>query len=312
MKAVKTILVNFPSNIGDVMLTMPAFEKVAQNYPNAKITAICKDNLKDILMTHYRVDEVVGYNKRWRFLKKVKICRQLFGKFDLIIDFKNSALPFILNISLRTPVIRSFHKDVHSKDRFLKIVEKFSSKELADKEKNFEIAPEIKDKWQKRLGSSKLVALATASLSNIKSYPKESLLSLIKCLGENFSVVLLGSKDDKKYYKQCAHETKVIDLSGETELLELICILKHHTKVLVCVDSGIMHLASYLNIPIVALFGPTESVNYGPWSENSKVLTADVNCRPCNQPQCDYNWQCMRSLECGKVACELKKMFSDE
>ena len=62
-----------------------------------------------------------------------------------------------------------------------------------------------------------------------------------------------------------------INLCGRTSLLQLAAVLAGADLALVN-DSGIMHLASYLDRPVVALFGPTDPFYYGPWGSSCVVL----------------------------------------
>ncbi|MCX5714330.1 MAG: lipopolysaccharide heptosyltransferase II, partial [Candidatus Omnitrophica bacterium] len=84
----------------------------------------------------------------------------------------------------------------------------------------------------------------------------------------------------------------LLDLTGQTSLIELTCLLKE-ADLLVTNDSAILHLASYLDRAIVAIFGPTNESKYGPWSSKSAFVKKDIACRPCENAQCHFN-----SLEC--------------
>ncbi|MCM8782737.1 MAG: lipopolysaccharide heptosyltransferase II, partial [Candidatus Omnitrophica bacterium] len=64
----------------------------------------------------------------------------------------------------------------------------------------------------------------------------------------------------------------------------------------------VMHLTSYLNIPIVAIFGPTDDEEYGPWSSNSLVVKKEIFCRPCSKAQCKFETiDCMRLIRPQEV-----------
>jgi len=60
-------------------------------------------------------------------------------------------------------------------------------------------------------------------------------------------------------------------------------------------DTGPMHLASALGVPVVALFGPKDPVQTGPYCSRSIVVTADVDCRPCTRRRC-RNALCMQYI----------------
>src|SRR5512134_2801229 len=52
---------------------------------------------------------------------------------------------------------------------------------------------------------------------------------------------------------------------------------------LVCNDSGIMHLAAALSTPLIALFGPQSPVKFGPWGKNCEIMYRNFPCSPCKQ-----------------------------
>jgi ADP-heptose:LPS heptosyltransferase len=72
----------------------------------------------------------------------------------------------------------------------------------------------------------------------------------------------------------------VVDTTGRTDLEELCGILKG-ARVVICHDSGIMHMADALDVPTVALYGPTDYARTAPQGKLSLVLRKDLACAPC-------------------------------
>jgi heptosyltransferase-3 len=77
----------------------------------------------------------------------------------------------------------------------------------------------------------------------------------------------------------------IINLIGQTSLGELAAVLERATLFL-GVDSAPMHMAAALGIPVVALFGPSGEMSWGPWGEGHVVVTSPYLCRPCGQDGC--------------------------
>jgi ADP-heptose:LPS heptosyltransferase len=96
----------------------------------------------------------------------------------------------------------------------------------------------------------------------------------------------------------------VEDLAGKTDLLELCHLLKQ-ASLFVGVDSGIMHLASSFDIPVVGIFGPTDPFYVGPQNKKSLVVREEMECSPCHLKGCEER-TCMRRLDVKKVmeACD--------
>lgn len=79
---------------------------------------------------------------------------------------------------------------------------------------------------------------------------------------------------------------RVINLAGKTTLQELAAVIEL-SQGLICVDSVPLHIASALKKPVVTVFGPTSSVNWGPWMHPlARVLSANMSCQPCYMNGC--------------------------
>jgi len=274
------ILVNFPSNVGDVILAFPALDMVKSEYFNAKIVAISSERTKDIASTHKFIDQVVVYDKRWGIIEKLRFCRKLKGKFDLIVDFKHSMLPFILKIPKMTPMIRFGLKATHLKDRNLRLISGLGEFKNLKKGginlENLSLSSECEPP------APRSIFIATSSNSFSKSYPRDHLKIVVEELSKQHKIVLIGCDKDKVYYAGIDCNENVVNLAGKTSLSDVCYLFGKYGAVVLSVDSGMLHLASYMNLPIVALFGPTDPKEYGPWSDEYKVLIGkDTNRSSC-------------------------------
>jgi ADP-heptose:LPS heptosyltransferase len=94
------------------------------------------------------------------------------------------------------------------------------------------------------------------------------------------------------------------NLAGKTGLRDL-CYLLKGASLFVGVDSGMMHLASSLDIPVVGIFGPTDPFYVGPQNRKSMAVREEMECSPCYLKGCQER-TCMEKLEVRKVweACE--------
>ena len=90
-------------------------------------------------------------------------------------------------------------------------------------------------------------------------------------------VVLAGDQKDKTVSARIAASFSdgVIDLCGQTTLVELAGVIER-ASLSVTNDSGIMHLVSYFDRPVVALFGHTDPFFYGPWSSRCVVIRKGI------------------------------------
>ena len=97
-------------------------------------------------------------------------------------------------------------------------------------------------------------------------------------------------------------------VSFSTDLSELIALISK-SRLVVSSDSGPLHLASAIGIPVVGLYGPTDPARNGPWNSHDSVCTIQYQCSPCNQRVCPIGIQCMKKLEVPQVLDSVKKTF---
>jgi ADP-heptose:LPS heptosyltransferase len=90
-------------------------------------------------------------------------------------------------------------------------------------------------------------------------------------------------------------EAQPLNLCGRTSLVQLAELFRRCSFAIVN-DSAPMHLASYLNVPVLALFGPTDPQKYGPWGENSHMIKKGSDCPACREPGNSHKHACMHAI----------------
>jgi heptosyltransferase-2 len=150
------------------------------------------------------------------------------------------------------------------------------------------------------------VAVAPGSVWATKRWPHYA--ELARRLGDA-RIVVVGSKDDHALAAEIvsASNGRAIDATGKLSLLASAELIGR-ASVLVTNDSAPLHLASAMQTPTVAVFGPTvPEFGFGPLAEHSVVVgKTDLACRPCDRhgPQkCPLgHWRCMREITADTVA----------
>jgi heptosyltransferase-2 len=89
-------------------------------------------------------------------------------------------------------------------------------------------------------------------------------------------------------------------LGGETSLADLVGVLSR-LRLLLTNDSGPMHVAAALGVPVVAVFGPTDWRETGPAIGRARLVHEDVECAPCLLRECPIDHRCMRRVEVDRV-----------
>lgn len=161
-----------------------------------------------------------------------------------------------------------------------------------------------------------LIALAPGSVWATKRWPWYDALArgmLRSPATRDARIVVLGAPGDKPLAQAIAAAVRetggpdVVDATGMLSLLGSAALLTR-VRVLITNDSAPLHLASAMNVPTVALFGPTvPDFGFGPLASRSEVLGHELlSCRPCGThgPQkCPLgHWRCMRELAVDRVA----------
>ena len=118
----------------------------------------------------------------------------------------------------------------------------------------------------------------------------------------NADVVIFGSRAEKPLAETIARtmqHTPTV-LAGETALRQLIALMAQ-CRLIVTNDSGPMHLAAALGLPVVAIFGSTNERATGPLSPRARVVKQSVVCSPCGLRECPIDFRCMEQVTVDEV-----------
>jgi heptosyltransferase-2 len=115
-------------------------------------------------------------------------------------------------------------------------------------------------------------------------------------------VVVLGGPDEENLALEVAAglDEPPLMLSGKTSLGELIGALSELSLFLTN-DSGPMHLGAALGVPTVAVFGPTDPRETGPFSARARIVRESVDCSPCLYRDCPIDHRCMERVSAERV-----------
>jgi heptosyltransferase-1 len=162
---------------------------------------------------------------------------------------------------------------------------------------------------------SPYVLMAPGTRWETKIWPAEHFAEVARRVRDEhgLGVVLAGMGSEAAIARKVADLAGggVVDLAGRTSLAELIALVDG-AAALVMHDSGPMHLASALNKPMVAIYGPTSALRTGPYGRDEIVARLDLPCSPCylkELAQCPHGHRCMRELRPEAVAERLRQVL---
>ncbi|MCX5669504.1 MAG: lipopolysaccharide heptosyltransferase II [Candidatus Omnitrophica bacterium] len=312
------------SNIGDCILTLPVLDFLRQKYPQALITCLVAERPGEIFINNPAVENVVIFDKHAKLIDKIKLFVALRKEnFDIVVDLRNSFFGAFLPVrknSLFFGTLRRIPAEIkHMKEKHLFWANLLdyskSSKEYQSLNITFKDVGYIQGilNEQNLSKSAKLIVIAPGSRSQLKCWDKQYFSQLCsQLIKEGNQIVLVGDSFDQPIcnYLQQASGEKMLNLCAKTNLSQLAALLKE-AQLLITNDSAVMHLASYLNVPVVVIFGPTDEKKYGPWSENSIVVKKDIFCRPCEKAQCRFGTlACLACISPEDVFNQVKLLLS--
>lgn len=161
----------------------------------------------------------------------------------------------------------------------------------------FEIPPEWKRRFVNWNGA---IGFAPEASHPSRRWPNEHALALASTL-QNAPLVLLGATRDSTL--PCALDTR-----GQLALDELLGLLSV-LRVLICMDSGMLHLGAALGVPTVCIFGGVDPSHRIAASQHVLSLQANLDCCPCNKNEvCDGAYTCIKAISPGTVLAAVQRL----
>lgn len=280
---IKKILVVSLTNIGDVILTLPVVDVLKRDFKGAQLSIVIGPKAASLLKDDQAFERVYIYDKHQPVMTTIRWVWHLRQqRFDLVVDLRNSAIPFLIAPKFRTRPAKIKQENIHMKDKHLKrlaSVHTFDQKRpqpslLAVSAPDKRMVDELLEN-----APGPFVVIAPGSAYYAKRWGAPQFAELIRQLQMEspWPLIFVGDDKDKKVTKEINNffSTPLIDLAGKTTLAQLAEIIQR-AKLVISNDSAAMHLASYLNKPVLALFGPSDPHKYGPWSAQSCYIQAPV------------------------------------
>lgn len=326
----KKILIRMPNWLGDFVMATPILHEIKLKYPRAKISVMCKEPLHELLKD---VNDVLSFKEISIFSKDRKEIIQEIKKreFDLAILLTNSFSSAYIFWKAKIPNILGY--STHFRKLFMTMRKKFEKRDqthLVDTYKylltsldifNTSSLPEIYldekeiEKCKKYLfkkgyneGKRIIGINPIAAYGPAKCWPLENFheLSLQLLKDENNFLLFFGDKKGAVPIQSITQRLneRAIDLSNKTTLRQLCAFMKT-CDIFLTNDSGPMHLAAALKVPLIALFGSTNPVITGPYKWGQIILKR-TKCSPCYKRECPKEFECMKSISVSELLNQIK------
>ncbi|WP_187647934.1 putative lipopolysaccharide heptosyltransferase III [Nitrosophilus labii] len=299
----KILLIKF-RHIGDVLLSTALIKNLKKNFPNSKIDFVLNQESLPILKNNPNINKIFSYdrkNKSQSFLKKIKyeidFTKQIIkNRYDIVINLTEGDRGAIISILSKAPkrlgirtrnkflnLLKPYTKEI-SFDPFIHTVEKdlqfvkHLGKNILEKKVEIYIDDISNKKIENILKShniEKFIIVHPVSRWLFKCWDDEKFAKVIDYIENetNFKVIITSSPEKKELDKvntilsYC--KSTPLNLGGKISLYELSALISKATLYL-GVDTAPMHMAAALDIPVIALLGPTEPTIWGPWDNQTE------------------------------------------
>lgn len=321
---IKNILIIKPSALGDIVHSLPFLSIVKKKFPTAKIDWVVAHGLHKFLEGHPMINRLWIIKKdEWKIInnlnhtiKEVNDLRKGLNtsQYDVSIDLSGLLRSGIITWFSKAKIKLGFresdegspffytHKvhgsmNIHAIDRYLEIA-RFMGCSVDQIEYPF--APYDPDPPILRQLPQAYAVMSPSAGKPANRWQAEKFGRLASGLALPTIVIASAAEADIANVVVANSDGKAISIAGKTGLKELVAVIGK-ASFFVCNDTGPMHIAAALNIPVFAIFGPANPVRTGPYGTIHTVIQKKVDCAPCYAKQPCSHFKCMNELSVQNV-----------
>lgn len=310
-------------------MASPLFIDLKSKYPDLKITLMCQGAIGQLFSQEPIADHILSFKKPSGFIHKLHqsdLIRELRkGEYDtgilttnsfssawwfwrgLVkrrIGFEGRGRSLLLTDAIPFPKTRN---DQHLVKTYKELLKPFDI-QVSNTLPRLIVTEEEKKGalnllCQEGYKNGKLIGINPgAAYGSAKCWLPDRFRELAKSLiHAGCHVIFFGDSTQRKMVDEITENLgpNLINLAGKTTLRELMAYISL-LNVMVANDSGPMHMAYALKIPVVALFGPTSEKISGPLGM-SETVHKHVECSPCFKRTCPIDHRCMTRIETKEV-----------
>ena len=333
------ILVIRLSSLGDVLLTMPAVQAIKRANPRTSLAWLVEGSVAGLLRHQPFVDRVIefprgrveGALKRGRPISAGRALRAFLRdlrqrRFDLVMDFhgilKSALLSRAARAARRIGFDRTFAKELswlaydekaggtdkrlHKVRRNLLLASSLGIGEAPDL--SVETSPESDEYVDRFLASAGITGPLFAvnpfcsKGSSFKRWDLARYGAVMRRIGEGTGARMMvlwgpGEEEEARQLTRMGGDQAI--LACPTTVTQLLSLLKR-TDLYIGGDTGVMHLAAFAGVPVVAIFGPTDHLVNGPFGDGHTIIRKELPCSPCRDKGCK-SLECLREISVDDV-----------
>ena len=327
----KKVLIIRMSAMGDVILALPVAMALKDHDTSITVDFLTKKEYASIFDQFPAVDTAYGYDGNvWSLIKELQ--KQ---KYDTVIDLQKNPRSLIIAAALtpknvagypkrrikREIIIRQSRFNLHAGhtvDAYFQALTRLKVKPVSRRPRVI-LQPEIIKFGDDFIGNTdfknKVVGLCPGSKHAEKQWPLYQELAELIIKDDDKDVIVFSGPFDKFDPNLNIASEKLVTAYNMN--LDKVAGVMNKCDLVVTNDSGLMHLAVALSVPVVAIFGPTHpSLGFAPLGDNDRVICDDVKCSPCSlhgEKKCRMpSKYCFDSITPERVKAELEHIIYAE
>jgi ADP-heptose:LPS heptosyltransferase len=329
---VKNILIIRPGGIGDAVVLLPVIDTLKAQYPQINIEILCEARNAEVFLSQARwVQNVYRYDHLNELFKVLK------SRYDLVLDTeqwhylssflgsfvrKNALIGFGTRPLRRKllDVVCDYDENSYELVNFIKLVRALGIRsEALGLEEGFIVGEHLQQWASEQLKGENVAFLVGASIPERRLTVVQMKEIVQGIRSQGLDVVLLGGIDGRDLSIQLFKELNdahVLNFVGCLDLSQSAALIEQ-CRCFVGADSGLMHLASLVGVPVVAIFGPGNEKKWAPRGEKHYLIRNPVVCSPCTHfgytvPSCAGRVTCMRQLNLSSVIQAVQEVINKD
>ncbi len=323
---VRKILIVKPSALGDIVHSLPVLNALKKGFPKAEIDWVVAYGLHTFLEGHPMINRLWVIKKdQWKKLDRLgqtfreinQLRKELKGRhYDVCIDLSGLFRSGVIAWFSKAPVRLGFkesdegspffysHKihgsmKIHAIDRYLKLAAFLG---CPTDEICYPFAPYDTDPAICHALPKSYAVMSPSAGKPANRWPAERFGEVAASL--DLPVVVIASKAEADIADEVVAHSRgnAVSIAGKTGLKDLLAVISR-ASFFICNDTGPMHMAAALNIPVFAIFGPANPVRTGPYGTIHTVIQKSFPCIPCyaKHPCTRHDFRCMETLGVEEV-----------
>jgi len=329
---IRRILVIKFGGIGDVLMSTPVLPNLRAYFPDSKIDYLTLIKNRDVLMDNHYIDRVLTYDAK--IDKSYDLIRHIRNKeYNLVIDLycnpRTAFLTYITGAKYRVGFkfrgrnyaynIKGIGRGgiVHNTDFNLDALIN-ANIPIVSKKLNLSVNvvhEEFAEKFlsDNNIQNENIIGIAITGGWESKRYKIKDYIELIKLVSAKYKVkfiVLWGTKQELIEAREIKSNTDGnVFIIPDSSIRYLAAIIKR-CNVIIGNDSGPLHLAGAVEVPVLGIYGPTNPDLQGPYGEqNVTVQNTKLECLHCNLLECNIGNICMTELPKPLILLKLEELL---